>query len=208
MSTNTLITRSIEQLSSRLRVGDVVFIRVPARPFREVADATLSWTNHVGVVVSTDAAEPLIGESTFPFSRFTRLSAFVARSEGARVAVSRLVAPLSAQQGLQLYAAAQRRTGIFYDSGFNLQSSRQFCSRYVREVLAEATGQEVGDVENFASLLSRNPQVNLRFWRWWYFGRIPWHRQTVTPASLLQCPLLFSVHDGQVSLARESAIAA
>jgi len=65
-------------LAPRLAVGDVVFIRVTARPFREVADATGSWTNHVGV---------------------------------------------------------------FYDTGFNLHSRRQFCSRFVREVLARHTRQ-------------------------------------------------------------------
>jgi hypothetical protein len=37
-----------------LQVGDLVFIRVPHKPFREVAAATGSWTNHVGIVVDTD----------------------------------------------------------------------------------------------------------------------------------------------------------
>ena len=39
-------------LSSALQIGDVVFIRVNALPFREVAAATDAWTNHVGIVVA------------------------------------------------------------------------------------------------------------------------------------------------------------
>ena len=51
--------------------------------------------------------------------------------------------------------AARQRLGRFYDTGFNLWSQRQFCSRFVREVLQEATAQSVGDIETFADLLAR-----------------------------------------------------
>jgi Permuted papain-like amidase enzyme, YaeF/YiiX, C92 family len=189
---------SLDTLAPRLAVGDVVFIRVTARPFREVADATGSWTNHVGVIVDIRGAEPLVAESTFPLSRRTPLSRFVARSESGRVAVHRLAAPLSAEQAQRVREAADRRMGVFYDTGFDLHSQRQFCSRFVREVLADATGVTLGEVETFAHLLARRPDANLGFWRAWYFGRIPWQRQTVTPASLLLSPDLVSVHDGQV----------
>lgn len=187
---------AVGALAPALDVGDVVFIRVAARPFREVAAATGSWTNHVGVVTDTSGEEPLIAESTFPLSRTTRLSTFVARSEGGRVVVARLTTPLSDAQRQQIVASAERRTGIFYDTGFDLHSRRQFCSRFVREVIAEATGIQVGEVETFAALLTRRPQTELGFWRVWYFGQIPWQRETVTPASLLNSPELVPVFDG------------
>ena len=44
------VVTSVGTLAPALNVGDVVFIRVAARPFREVAAATDSWTNHVGIV--------------------------------------------------------------------------------------------------------------------------------------------------------------
>ncbi|MBU1777191.1 MAG: hypothetical protein KJ899_11175, partial [Gammaproteobacteria bacterium] len=72
----------------------------------------------------------------------------------------------------------------------------QFCSRYVREVLDEATGVEVGQVETFAQLLKRNPDADQAFWKSWYFGNIPWQRETVTPASLLEDKQLRVVFDG------------
>ena len=187
---------SVRTLAPSLKVGDVVFIRVAARPFREVAAATDSWTNHVGIVIDTAGDEPLIAESTFPLSRTTKLSKLAARSEGGRLAVARLKAPLTPEQQQQLAAAAERRTGIFYDTGFDLHSRRQFCSRYVREVIEEATGTRVGEVETFAALLTRRPQTDLGFWRVWYFGQIPWQRETVTPASLLRSPELVPVFDG------------
>ena len=153
---------SVRALAPTLFVGDVVFIRVAARPFREVAAATDSWTNHVGIVIDTAGDEPLVAESTFPLSRTTKLSKFAARSEGGRLAIARLRAPLTPEQQQQLVAAAERRTGIFYDTGFDLHSRRQFCSRYVREVIEEATGIRVGEVETFATLLTRRPQTEDR----------------------------------------------
>jgi hypothetical protein len=188
---------SLEKLSELLTVGDCVFIRIPFKPFRLVAAATGSWTNHVGVVIECGASGPVIAESKFPFSRKSSLRGFLGRSEGGRVAVSRLNRAISGEQRGRLEAAATRRLGTFYDTGFDLRRAhRQFCSRYVREVLAEATGISVGEVESFATLLSRRPNTDLGFWRMWYFGRIPWSRETVSPASLLESPHLAPVFDG------------
>ena len=186
------------ELAACLKVGDVVFIRIPVLPFRRVAAATNTWTNHVGIVVDASGAEPNIAESKFPLSGTTALSRFIGRSEGRRAAVARLKEPLSLEQQRAVAAAARRRSAIFYDTGFDLLSRRQFCSRFVREVLHEATGTLVGEVESFSTLLARNPQADLGFWRLWFFGRIPWTRQTVTPVSLLHSAHLVSVFDGFV----------
>ena len=196
-------TTTLASLTDTLQVGDVVFIRVPAKPFREVAAATGSWTNHVGIVVSVANGQPLIGESKFPRARLTPLADFVERSEGRRIAVTRLVDGLTDEQRAAVLLAASKRIGVFYDTGFDLHSrSRQFCSRYVREVLLEATGRQVGEVETFAKLLARRPDTDLAFWKLWYFGRIPWQRETVTPASVLNSPALRPVLEGVVAAVR------
>lgn len=187
----------VQVISQQVQAGDVIFIRVPFKPFREVADTTMSWTNHVGVVVSTRGGEPQVAESTFPLSRITPLSRFIARSEQDRVAVMRWRQPLTTAEQQRLHQAAHQRLGVFYDTGFDLHSRRQFCSKFVHQVVAEATGRRLGEVVSFRSLLADNPKVNLRFWRVWYFGAIPWTRQTISPASQLHSPLLFTVFDGR-----------
>jgi Permuted papain-like amidase enzyme, YaeF/YiiX, C92 family len=187
---------TVAALAAQLQVGDVVFIRVDAKPFREIAAATGSWTNHVGVVVDTSGPEPLVGESKLPFSKRTPLTAFVARSQAGRVAVTRLGQGLTPEQATQVVLAAQARDGVAYDTGFNLLSQGQFCSRYVREVMLQATGVALGEVETFAQLMARRPDANLAFWRLWFLGRIPLQRQTVTPASVLASPALRLLFDG------------
>ena len=183
-------------LAPHLKVGDAVFIRIAFRPFAEVAVVTDTWTNHVGVVVDVSGAQPLVAESAFPFSRITTLSRFVARSGDRRFAVTRLNEELTPAEQTQVTAAARRRLGILYDTGFDLHSRRQFCSRFVREVLQEGAGRSVGQIETFAHLLASHPGAHLSFWKVWYFGRIPWTRETVTPASVLRSPQMHSVFDG------------
>lgn len=189
----------LNSLGKQLVIGDLVFIRIPFQPFKKVATTTGSWTNHVGIVIDVSSDEPLIAESRFPLSGKTKWSRFIGRSEQGRVAVSRLENALNQLQRDKLYKAANDRLGIFYDTGFDLHSRRQFCSRYVREVLYEAIGIKLGQIENFSTLLTKNPQADLPFWRAWYFGYIPWQRETVTPASLLLDPKIRKVFDGYVS---------
>ncbi len=190
---------TIDQLGKNLKVGDVVFIHVSPLPFEKVSAVTRSWVNHVGIVADVSGKEPVIAESTFPFSRATTLSRFTERSKQGRVAVARLDKPLTEQQSREIRRASSKRLGIFYDTGFNLNSGRQFCSRFVREVLAEATGVTVGDIETFKTLLDGNPDTDIAFWRAWYLGNIPWERQTVTPASLIRSAHLSMVFDGFIS---------
>lgn len=182
-------------LPTEPEIGDIVFIRVTVRPFLEVANATRSWTNHVGIVIGERDGEPLVAESTFPLSRVTTMSRFLARSDRGACVIARLKQPLDATQRRQLVDAAMRRTGVVYDTGFNLASRRQFCSRFVREVVRDATRIVLGDVETFDMLLRRNPDHPLGFWKIWYFGRIPWRRRTVTPASLMESDELRVVAD-------------
>lgn len=189
-------TISVRDLGKQLEVGDVVFIRIPLKLFTKVASSTSSWTNHVGVVTSVSGDEPVISESRVPFSGETTWSAFVKRSDMGRVAVKRMAVPLSPQQEVKLRRATIVRNGILYDTGFDLHSKKQFCSRYVREAMHEAVGVELGEVENFTTLLKNNPQADQDFWRVWYFGNIPWQRETVTPASLLRDRRLHDVFDG------------
>jgi hypothetical protein len=186
-------------LAKQLEVGDIVFIHIDVLPFRTVASDTLSWTNHVGIVVDTSGAEPLIAESTFPFSKIGLLSCFIRRSKEGRIAVCRLPEALNGEQQHAINAAAEKRMGIFYDSGFNLNSRRQFCSRFVHEVIKDALGISIGKIENLDQLFHSNPHADLRFWRIWYFGKIPWARHTITPASLLKDKSLQNVFNGYSS---------
>ena len=137
-----------------------------------------------------------------PLSCRTRFTNFVRRSADGRVAVLRLPRSLSEEEVRRLQRETGRRMGRLYDTGFDLRSRRQFCSRFVREVLQESTGAAVGEVTTFRAMFERKPDTDLRLWKAWYFGRIPWERATVTPGSLYASPALRVVFDGTVRRGR------
>lgn len=196
-----LATTTLATLGPTLAVGDVVFTRIPFAPFTKITQVTGGWSNHVGVVIDVSGAEPLIAESKVPLSKITPLSSFVRRSDRGRVAILRPSEPLGTAQQTRLRHAVDARLHVLYDTGFDLASPRQFCSRFVREVLAEATGTSYGETQRLIDLLTSNPDADQRFWTLWYFGRIPWQRVTVTPESMRRDHRLHTVFDGNAQTA-------
>lgn len=176
-------------------VGDIVFTCIDSILLREICSASLCWSNHVGIVIGHNGEDYLVAESKVPFSKVTTLKDFIRRSAGGRYAVRRIKGGLQSEQQLILCAQVPSRMRVLYHTGFNLDSRRQFCSKFVYEIYRDALGVELGRVETFENLLHNNPEARLTFWKLWFFGLIPWQRRTVTPASLWCCDRLETLCD-------------
>lgn len=163
--------------------GDVLLTEINNYVFRNIARMTNSWTSHVGLVYRAEDGEWMVWESTMPRSKRSRLCDFLSRTNGSRFAIRRLNRELSASEFAALARSAEARLDIAYDTGFNYDSNKQFCSKFVYQVFLEATGLEIGKRETFQDLRDANPDVDLAFAEAWFFGGIPWERVTVTPAS-------------------------
>jgi hypothetical protein len=176
-----------------LKSGDIVFIATPNTLYRRVARATGSRASHVGIVFEDPKQGWVVAESAVPVCRYRPLQRFLDRSEQRWFVVRRLQRELTPDEVKALRAACDARLGRWYHLGFNFDSKRTFCSKFVHEVYREALGIDIGTVETFAELLHRNPKESLGFWKLWFFGRIPWQRRTITPASQLQSQALRTV---------------
>lgn len=174
-------------------LGDVVFTRRGGPLFGAVADASGTWTSHVGIIVDYDKGDWIVAESGIPFVRKTPLRTFLGRSSGEKFAIMRFKDPMTERQKQALLALADHQLGRVYDLGFNIESSRTFCSKFVYEIVRDDSGRTLGQVETFDHLLKSNPKAPLFFWKVWYLGTIPWIRETITPASQLNSPLLVPV---------------
>lgn len=180
------------QVSAQLNQGDILFISIDAFLYKQVARGTGSWCSHVGFVVK-EKGQWLVLESKVPKVTATPLREFLARTCNGELAVRRLKRPLADTDIDCLKQAAAARKGGWYHLGFNFDSSRQFCSKFVYQVFRDALGIELGQVQTLRQLLDQNPQASVGFWRVWYLGFIPWQRRTVTPASQLVDPQLQTV---------------
>lgn len=180
-------------IQDHLQEGDIIFIAVPIPPFTLVAKATGGWVNHVGIAFKDSKGGWDVHESTVPWARRCSLAKFLSRSKKGRVAVKRLRRPLGPDELVKLQHASRARMGRPYHFGFNLESSRQFCSKFVHEVYREALAIQIGRNQSFSELIQENPGHSLGFWRLWFFGRIPVERRTVTPESLYRDSHLVTV---------------
>ncbi|EJD6537747.1 YebB family permuted papain-like enzyme [Providencia rettgeri] len=178
----------------KFEVGDIVFTSIGTELFRQIASASQCWSNHVGMIVGHDGDDYLIAESRVPLSTTTTLSRFISRSSDKRYSVRRLRQSLTQEQKKALVAQVPLRLNKFYHTGFNYDSSRQFCSKFVFDIYQSALSIQIGEIETFEALLTKNPNAKLNFWKLWFIGHIPWERTTVTPASLWHHPELSLVY--------------
>lgn len=176
--------------------GDVLFISLPGHPFySQIEKAMDFWSGHVGIVLKNELGDLYVSESTYPFSKDTNFCDFVNKAK-TKIAVRRLKnKSLSVNDLEDIKAATKTRLGYYYDLGFNLDSSKQFCSKFVYEVFDEALGIEIGKIETFQELLDSHIDTRRRdearaFFEVWFFRwaipgipNIPWERRTVTPKS-------------------------
>ncbi|MEQ4669330.1 YebB family permuted papain-like enzyme [Providencia manganoxydans] len=182
----------------KLEIGDIIFTCIGTTLFRQIASASLCWSNHVGLIIGHNGQDYLVAESRVPFSTTTTLTRFIQRSADHRYGIRRLSTHLSDQQKAALIAQVPSRLNKFYHTGFDYNSSRQFCSKFVFDIYQSALSIKIGEIETFEELLSKNPNAKLNFWKLWFIGQIPWERATVTPASLWSHPqleLIYRSHD-------------
>ncbi len=180
--------KQLDQLENmtlqHIRPGDILFISINAFLYKQVAKGTGSWCSHVGFAIEENG-HWFVLESKVPRVKKTPLRDFISRTCDQQIAIRRLKQPLSAGHIEQLKQAANQRMGKWYHLGFNYDSPRQYCSKFVYQVYRDVFGIELGELQTLEQLLDQNPQADVNFWRLWYFGFIPWKRRTVTPASQL-----------------------
>lgn len=182
-------------LKSHLQSGDLVFLELDNYVFKQVALLTQSWTSHVGIAFYENH-EWIVYESVIPFSKRTPLCDYMNKTKGDSFEVKRL--PGLTDVDIQsIKQSAESRLGIAYNIGFDYDSHRQFCSKFVYDVFKEALGLEVGQKETFQDLKNKNPNADLSKAEIWFLGNIPWDRVTVTPASVYEDPKLVFVDGSQ-----------
>ncbi|MDO6563113.1 YiiX/YebB-like N1pC/P60 family cysteine hydrolase [Amphritea sp. 1_MG-2023] len=180
-------TNALEQkLIATLQEGDILFISIDAFLYKQVAKGTGSWSSHVGFAIQENNQWFVI-ESKVPVVRKTPLRQFLQRTCHGEVMVRRLKQPLSSKEIERLKASASKLanklSNRLYHLGFDFESERQFCSKFVHLVYKDALNIGLGKVQTLEQLLQENPQASVRFWRCWFLGFIPWQRKTLTPAS-------------------------
>lgn len=185
--------KACDLAKTHLVEGDLIFLAIDNYIFKNIARMSNSWVSHVGIATRNQAGEWTVLESTIPQAKRTPLCHYLARTKDARFAIRRLYRPLAAVESQAVIAFAEGKLGTGYDTGFNFNSDRQFCSKLVYQAYLDATGMEIGRKETFDDLRKAHPEIDYTFAEVWFFGNIPWERVTVTPASQYEDQDLFTI---------------
>jgi uncharacterized protein YycO len=182
MHTQTLFEQQIQELACVLQEGDVLFTSVPNFLYRAIEKSTASPTSHVGIAIKQNGSW-MVAESKVPFSRVSTLANFVGRSDNGWLRVNRLASGLNGKQKAALSLSCLSQMGRLYDFGFNYQSSRTFCSKFVYDAYLVGCGITIGQMESVEAILDKCPVDSIGFWKIWFCGFIPRKNLTVTPHS-------------------------
>lgn len=181
-----------QETYSKLKDGDIIFTSIPNTLYQSVEKASNSPTSHVGIVFNVNGRW-MVAESRVPFSCYTPLEDFIGRSKNRWFSIKRVSQNLDLDDINKLRTACDSMMGRLYHLGFNYESKRQFCSKFVYDAFKNSLDIDVGKLMTLKELINENPDAPLMFWRLWYFGFIPWNRLTVTPGSQYEDPTLMAV---------------
>lgn len=200
-----------ELAKSKARTGDVLFTQIDSTAIGRfvlghVAEVTSSWTSHAGIVIHENGeilvAESTIGKGDTFFdrkSRKTPICTFLEHSKENRFTLRRRPRPLTPVEDGALRIAINKRMGMAYDTGFDLdEQGTSYCSKFVYEIFNEALNTNVGRIQTLREIVdekkAQDPSYSDALVRLWFVRpQVPWCRRMVTPASQLLDPDLQTI---------------
>lgn len=180
------------ELAPKLKNGDLIFVKFSNRLMEAVSRATDSWTNHVGMAFRAEEGWRVY-ESIFPHSGGSTLCEYLRRTRNQQVEIRRLKSKLSFADKMLLWGVMQTKLGVAYDLTFDFNSKGQYCSKLVYQVYKTALGIEIGKIQTFRELYEEVPEGSQKYFDYWFLGKIPWERETITPKSQLLDPHLKTI---------------
>lgn len=170
------------------REGDVVFQALPHSPLVDAIEgATRSPFSHCGLVATSASGWGVV--EALGEVRETPLAEWVEQGRDAGFAAYRLRSPLQ-QQSASIVAAARQLLGRPYDTRYDFNDAKIYCSELVFKAVYAATGVKLGKTQRLGEL-EWHPYaaliVSLE-------GAVPIERLMITPQAMSEAPELELVY--------------
>jgi len=176
--------------SGSLHDGDIIFQTSLSSQSKAIQVATHSPYSHCGIIYK-DANQYYVFEAVQPVKR-TPLASWIARGKGEHFVIKRLKNAdtiLTPRVKRLMLTEGKKMTGKNYDSEFNWNDDRIYCSELIWKVYKRSTGLEIGKVEHLRDFdLSNNLVMNKLMER--YGNKLPMDEPVISPASIFNSPLL------------------
>lgn len=176
-----------------MKDGDLVFHRSLSPQSEAIALATHSEYTHCGIVYKIEN-DYFIYEAIEPV-KLTPLIEWMGRGKGGAYTVKRLKnaeAILTPATIKKLKQVGEKYKAKHYDPYFEWSDSRIYCSELIWKVYKEATGLEIGKLQKLKGFDLTSDVVKNKM-KERYGNRIPMNETVISPSSIFESELLFTV---------------
>lgn len=176
--------------------GDIIFQISESDLSTAIQLATHSKYSHCGIIFKRDD-QWYVYEALQPV-RYTPLQAWINRGKGRHFVLKRLKASatvLTPAVIARMKTAGEQYNGKDYDAYFGWSDERIYCSELVWKIYKEATGLEIGKLQQLKDFDLSSPAVRQTM-KATYGDHIPLNEQIISPVSMFSSPLLVTVAQG------------
>ena len=185
--------KAIEIASVDLKDGDIIFQNSQSKQSAAIERATNSPYSHVGIIYLKNGSY-YVYEAIQPV-QLTPFSEWIKRGEGGHYVVKRLKnysKVFTTDIPMKMKNAAQKYNGKDYDSFFEWSDEKMYCSELVWKVYRDATGIEIGELQQLRELNLSDSLVQATV-KERYGNKIPMNELVISPASIFNSELLLTV---------------
>ncbi len=175
--------------------GDIIFQASLSKQSKAIQLATHSEWSHCGIIYK-EGAQYFVYEAVQPV-KLTPLEKWIARGEGQRYVVKRLKnaeAVLTPEVLHKMKQEGEKFTGKDYDIYFEWTDEKIYCSELIWKIYKEATGLELGVLEQLKDFDLTNKIVQSKM-KERYGEKIPMEEKVISPVEIFNSSLLVLVKE-------------
>ena len=173
--------------------GDIIFQTSRSDQSKAIQLATQSKYSHMGIIYENDG-QFYVYEAVQPV-KLTPLEEWINRGESRHYVIKRLA---NAEQVLtpatlvKMKSIGERFKGKNYDIYFEWSDEKIYCSELVWKIYKEATGIEIGQLEQLSGFDLTNDIVRQKM-KERYGNNIPMNEKVISPAAMFNSEKLITI---------------
>ena len=188
-------TSQINAAFGEFQNGDIIFQASLSNQSKAIQLATHSEWSHCGIIYK-EGTRYFVYEAVQPV-KLTPLEKWLARGEKQRYVVKRLKnaqAVLTPDVLQKMKQEEEKFTGKDYDIYFEWTDEKIYCSELIWKIYKEATGLELGALEQLKDFDLTNKIVQSKM-KERYGEKIPMEEKVISPAGIFNSALLMTVKE-------------
>lgn len=185
--------KAIEELGGTIQSGDIIFQTSQSGQSKAIQLATNSKYSHMGIIYQNDG-QYFVYEAVQPV-KLTPLKEWISRGDKEHYVIKRLKNAdkvLSREVLTKMKQAGEKYHGKNYDLYFEWSDDKIYCSELVWKIYKEATGIEIGQLEELSTFNLTNKIVQRKM-KERYGGNIPMNEKVISPAAMFKSDKLTTV---------------